>query len=115
MTVGHVTVGFSWSETATLKEQVPWLPDVSVTVYVTDVEPLANGDPLAWVGETDCTAQLSVELVGAKVTAAWQTPASVFVAMSPGQVMCGFSASTTVTAKVHDWFIAAASVAVTVT
>jgi hypothetical protein len=47
-------------DTVTLNVQLPWLPDVSVTVQVTVFIPTGKQNPEAGLQTTDCTPQLSL-------------------------------------------------------
>ena len=47
-------------DTVTLNVQLPWFPDVSVTVHVTVVIPTGKQVPDGGIQLTDCTPQLSL-------------------------------------------------------
>src|SRR6185369_10070 len=95
-----VRVGAWLSLTVTVKVQALVRALVSVAVQVTVVVPLTKSVPLAGLQTKVTPGQLSVA-VGAKVTCAVQTPASVLTAILPGQVIAGSSVSMTVTVKVQ--------------
>ena len=84
-----------------------------VAVAVTVVVPTGNTDPLAWEYAI-VEEQLSVD-VAAYVTAAPQTPGSVFTAKSAGQAITGASLSVTTMSNEHEELFPAGSVAVAVT
>src|SRR6185369_388427 len=109
-----VRVGAWLSLTVTVKVQALVRALVSVAVQVTVVVPLAKSVPLAGLQTKVTPGQLSVA-VGAKVTCAVQTPASVLAAILPGQVIAGSSVSLTVMVKVQLAELLAASVALQVT
>ena len=100
MFAGHVIVGAWVSLTVTVNEQAAVREAASVAVHVTVVTPRANAEPLAGTHATVTPGQLS-EAVAENVTAAEHCPASVVVEMLAGQVIVGFSTSTTVTVNVH--------------
>ena len=111
---GQVIVGASWSLTITLNEQLAVLPDASVAVQVTLFVPLANVDPLAGTHALVTPGQLSLA-EGANATAREHWPGAVFVVISTGQLMVGFSLSLTVTVKEQFAVLPEASVAVQLT
>src|SRR5580698_11442750 len=86
--------------TVTLNEQLPTLPEESVAVQLTNVEPIPNTLPDAGVQTTaTLPSQLSVAL-GANVT----TEPSGLLALAkifPGQVITGAWLSTTITFSVQ--------------
>jgi len=88
---------------------------VSVAVQVTVVAPLLNTEPLTGSHTTEAIPQLSFALGAVQVTAAVQTPASVFRVTFAGQVMEGFSASLIVTVNVQELLLPLVSVVVQVT
>ena len=95
------TITGATSLTVTTNVQVVSLPAMSVTVKETSVVPMANTSPLA--GPAACVVvgvQLSVPMGSVNVTVA-----PVFIVastvMSAGQVIAGFSLSSTVTVNVH--------------
>jgi hypothetical protein len=114
MFAGQATVGLSASVTVTVKLHAAVLPAASRAAQVTVVSPMANAEPLAGVQLTLAPGQLSLALA-ANSTTAEHWPASVVAVMFAGQVTVGFSASRTVTVKLHVAALPAASRAVQVT
>src|SRR5436190_12938804 len=96
--------------TITLKVQLFVLPEESVATAVTTFVPAGKEEPVLGVTTRFVTPQLSVAL-GLKLTLTGQRPA-VFVTMSPGQIIAGFSVSFTVTVKLHETVLLLASVRV---
>ncbi|MCG3150537.1 MAG: hypothetical protein PCFJNLEI_04023 [Verrucomicrobiae bacterium] len=98
-----------------VKEQEFVLPASSVTVLVTMLVPLAKVEPLGGTLTTVAPGQLS-PTVGAKVIGSethW--PGAVLVTMFAGQAIVGASRSSTVTVKLQEFVLPAASVTVLVT
>src|SRR5437867_4809513 len=111
MFVGQLSTGFSTSATVTLKLQVAVLPLASVTVQSTLVTPFAKRDPEGGEQTTSAFPQLS-EAPMAKFTSASQRPGSAFKDRLPGQVITGFSLSSTLTLNEHAPRFPASSAAV---
>jgi hypothetical protein len=109
---GQEIVGFSASETVTVKEQVLVLLDASMTLKVLVVTPLGYVAPLA--SPTICEAvdptQLSPKVGALYVTTAEQVPAAVLTLILAGQLMVGFWLSTTVTVNEQVLVLPTASV-----
>src|SRR5206468_221301 len=107
-------MGASLSFTVTVNVHRLLLLAASVAVQVTKVVPLENALPLPGLPTKVWPGQLSV-VVGANATTAVQTPGSVFCVMGAGQVIVGFSWSSTVTLKVQEAVFSEVSVTVQVT
>jgi len=88
---GQEILGYSASVTVTANEHSPTLPDSSVALYDTNVEPVLKFDngpnPLERYGEI--VPQLSETLGREKLTAAPHTLKSVLTEMFEGQVKTG--------------------------
>jgi hypothetical protein len=97
---GHVILGGIASFTVTLNEQRLVLPLVSVATQITVVTPLLKYELLAGLQTIVAPLQLSVA-EGKKVTRARHWLGSALVTISPGQMICGFSASRTTTRNVQ--------------
>jgi hypothetical protein len=92
---GHVIVGFSLSTTVTNCVQVTKFPAPSVDVHVTVVFPIGKlaGASFVIVGTPQLSVPVAVPIDAVDV----HCPASVLIVTAPGQVIVGFSLSTTVT------------------
>ena len=101
------------SVTITLNEQAEVLPDGSVAIEFTVVDPTGKTLPDGgFVISVD--VQLSAE-VTVKFTTAPQSLGSVFTKMSAGQIIAGASLSITVTLNEHVEVFPSASVATEIT
>jgi len=101
MFVGQAIVGNSLSTTRTVNAQVSMLPLESVAVQVTVFVPLGRIEPEGGVQTSEAVPQLSVAFA-AKATRASQRPCSALTTMLVGQVIVGFSRSTTPTVNPHE-------------
>ena len=111
---GWASVGLSSSTTVTWKLQVALLPEVSVAVQLTVVVPIGKIEPDGGTQLVMTPGVLSVA-VTMKVTTAEQSPVSLVLRMSGGQIILGVSASLMVTLKVTLVLLLEVSVAVQVT
>ena len=100
--------------TVTVKEQVAVRLEASVAVQVTVVVPTAKFDPEAGTHAVVTPEQLSAA-VGAGNVNGIGLPVRLVAVWLDGQVMVGFWLSLTVTVKLHEAILFAASVAVQVT
>ena len=90
------------SNTHTWKLQVAVLPDVSVAVQVTVVQPRGKQLPDGGLQAVVTPGQLSLAVGGGKLTTAQVWPGSGVTAVTlPGQVITGGCVSVTVTVNVH--------------
>ena len=87
------------STTVTTWVQVTKLPAPSVDVHVTVVFPIGKlaGASFVIVGVPQLSVPVAVPIEAVDV----HCPASVFIVVADGQVIVGFSLSTTVTVKEH--------------
>jgi hypothetical protein len=129
MLAGQAIVGLMLSTTVTVYEQVAVLPAASRTVYVTVLTPVlkvAVPTLLIPVAGLDAvvapvivhvkrvTAQLSAVVGLVVTTEVAQVPTVTLAVILEGQVMVGFTLSTTVTVIVHVFEFPVLSVAVQV-
>lgn len=88
--------------TQTLKVQVAVLPDVSVAVHVTVVQPTGNVEPEGGLQDVVTPGQLSLAVGGGKLTTALLPPGTGVTDVTlAGQVIEGGCVSLTVTVNEH--------------
>jgi hypothetical protein len=113
MSAGSVSTGAVVSVTVTMKLPDPVLPLVSVAEQVTVVLPTGNDEPLAGAHSGVIAPSTRSDALAANVTTVPAPVASIV--MSAGTLTTGAVVSTTVTVKLADPVLPAASVAAHVT